>query len=276
MRIDSHQHFWRYNATEFYWIGDDMATLRRDFLPVDLEAEMRACGIDGAILVEARQTLQETDWLLQLASTREFLRGVVGWLPLVSPDIEAVLERYEGAAKLVGARHVVQAEDDGFLARDDFNRGMRALTKSGLIYDLLVIEHQLPETIAFVDRHPNQVFVLDHIAKPRIRENVMQPWANNLRELGNRDNVFCKISGFVTEADFAAWTPRALQPYFDIALEAFTPSRLMFGSDWPVCRAACEYSHWLQTVEEFAAPLSPDEKHQLFGPTAMRAYRLPE
>ena len=159
----------------------------------------------------------------------------------------------------------MQGEDDGFLAREDFNRGMRALTKSGLIYDLLVVERQLPQTIQFVDLHPNQVFVLDHIAKPRIRENAIEPWAKNLRELARRENVFCKISGFVTEADFATWTPRDLQPYFAVALEAFTPSRLMFGSDWPVCRAACEYSRWLEIVESFAAPLSPDEKNQLFG-----------
>jgi L-fuconolactonase len=274
MRIDAHHHFWKYDPVQYDWIGDEMNAIRRDFLPADLQAEIAATSIDGVVSVQARQTLEETDWLLELASTHDFVKGVAAWLPLAAPEIAAVLERYACREKLVGVRHVVQGEPDGFLAREDFNRGIRALKPFGLIYDILVIERQLPQAIEFVDRHPDQTFVLDHIAKPRIKEGVLEPWRTKIGELAKRENVFCKISGMVTEADFGNWTPEVLRPYFDAVLEAFGARRLMFGSDWPVCLVASEYSRWLETVSQWAAALSSDEKNSLFGDTARRIYHL--
>lgn len=275
MRIDTHQHFWKYNPVEYGWIGPEMSALRRDFLPPDLEAEIRAAGIDGVISVQARQTLEETAWLLEMAAANDFIKGVVGWVPLVSTEVEKDLERFAAAPKFKGVRHVLQDEpDEHYLLREDFNAGIRALRSFDLVYDLLIFERHLPQTIEFVDRHPSQAFVLDHIAKPRIREGVIEPWRTNLRALARRENVWCKVSGMVTEADWEGWTPEGLRPYFDAVLEAFGPSRLMFGSDWPVCRAACAYRRWAEVVQAWAAPLSGHERDDLFGGTALRVYNL--
>jgi L-fuconolactonase len=259
--IDAHQHFWRYNAAEFGWLDDSLAALRRDFLP----AELAATGIQATIAVQARQCMAETEWLLQLADRHPFIRGVVGWLPLTSPRL-----MIPSHPKLKGVRHVVQAEPEGFLDRPDFNRGVSALKRFRLVYDILIYERQLPEAIRFVDRHPQQIFVLDHIAKPRIQHNVLEPWATHIRELARRPHVFCKLSGMVTEADHQRWTEAQLRPYFDVVLEAFGPRRLMYGSDWPVCLVACDYARWQRIVAE----LSPGERHRILGGTAAEVYRL--
>ena len=275
MVIEAHHHFWRYNPREYGWISDSMAVLRRDFLPDDLEGAIRAAGVDGVVSVEARQSLVETDWLLEMADRHDFIRGVVGWVPLISEHLTSDLERLRGRKKLKGVRHVLQDEpDDNYMLRDDFNRGIRQLKDFGLCYDVLIFERHLPQTIQFVDRHPEQVFVLDHIAKPRIRDRVMSPWRENLRELARRPNVSCKLSGVVTEADHQNWTVQQLRPYMETALDAFGPRRLMFGSDWPVCLLACGYQHWYQIVREFVSELSPDDQSWLFGRTATDAYDL--
>lgn len=275
MVIDAHHHFWRYNPREYGWISDSMSVLRRDFLPDDLEGAIRAAGVDGVVSVEARQSLAETDWLLEMAEQHDFIRGVVGWVPLISEHLTGDLERLRGRKKLKGVRHVLQDEpDEHYMLREDFNRGIRQLKDFDLRYDVLVFERHLPQTVEFVDRHPEQVFVLDHIAKPRIRDRVMSPWQENLRELARRPNVSCKLSGVVTEADYRSWTPRELRPYMETALEAFGPRRLMFGSDWPVCLLASGYQRWHQIVREFASELSPDEQSWLFGRTAIDAYAL--
>ncbi|MDQ3814471.1 MAG: amidohydrolase family protein [Armatimonadota bacterium] len=275
MRIDSHQHFWQYNQPEYGWISEEMSALRRDFLPADLHAELGAAGIAGVVSVQARQTLEETAWLLELAAANDFIKGVVGWVPLISSDVTADVERFAAAPKLKGVRHVLHDEaDEHYLLRDDFNAGIRALRPFGLVYDILIFERHLPQTIEFVDRHPAQVFVLDHIAKPRIKEGRLEPWRTSIRELAKRENVCCKVSGMVTEADWQHWTPDGLRPYFEVVLEAFGCSRLMFGSDWPVCLVACGYARWAEVVHEWAAPLSGDEKNDLFGDTARRVYKL--
>ena len=275
MIVDSHQHFWRYDRHEFDWIGDDLVAIRRDFLPEDLGREIAAAGVDSVVSVQARQSLAETRWLLELAGTTAFVAGVVGWVPLVSPSIADTLAELAANPRLVGVRHVLQGEaDPDYAARPDFNRGIAALRGLGLAYDILVYERQVPAAIALVDRHPGQVFVVDHLAKPRIRDGVVSPWREWLRELARRPNVFCKLSGMVTEADPRAWTRESLQPYADVALEAFGPSRLMFGSDWPVCLAACPYPRWLATVGELSAGLSATEREELMGKTARRAYGL--
>jgi L-fuconolactonase len=272
--IDAHQHFWRYGPAEYEWIDDSMAGLRRDFLPLDLARTVSDTEVSGTIAVQARQTVAESEWLLKLAAENGLIRGVVGWAPIADPEFPALLEDLVSQSKLRGLRHVVQGEPDGFLGSHEFNDGIVALTKTGLVYDLLIVERQLPEAIEFVDRHPNQVFVLDHIAKPRIAAGLLEPWAKNIAELARRQNVYCKLSGMVTEADWNHWTTATLIPYVDVVLEAFTPRRLMFGSDWPVCTVATTYVHWIETLDRLLAGWSNDERERVFGGTAIEAYRL--
>ena len=281
MVIDAHHHFWRYSDEEYGWIPPDWSALRRDFLPADLGRELSAAGVDGVISVQARQSLAETEWLLDLAAQNEFIRGVVGWAPLVAPDLDTHLDRLAArpaalAGKLRAFRHVLQGEpDDAYMLRDDFNRGVRALARRGLAYDILVFERHLPNAITFVDRHPDQVFIVDHIAKPRIAAGELEPWAKNIRELARRSNVACKLSGMVTEADVRKWTPAQLRPYFEVVLEAFGPGRLLFGSDWPVGLAGVGYAVWIWTVSAALSDLNPSELAAIFGENARRIYRLP-
>jgi L-fuconolactonase len=212
---------------------------------------------------------------LSLAAENDFIKGVVGWVPLIDSNVREELARLSTNKKLKAVRHVVQAEpDDQFLLRKDFNAGIAALTEFNLVYDILIVEHQLPQAIEFVDRHSEQIFVLDHIAKPRIKENLIDDWGAQMCQLGRRHNVYCKVSGMVTEADFQKWNVEQLKPYWDMVLAAFGPDRVMFGSDWPVCLVACDYSRWYKTVLELATHLSPTEQAQLFGETASRVYRL--
>jgi L-fuconolactonase len=275
MRVDAHHHFWRYESAEYEWIDESMAAIRRDFLPLDLKRELESVGFGGAVSVQARQTLEETNWLLELADAHDFLTGVVGWAPLADPNVRKVLSGLANRRKLKGIRHVVQAEpDDDFILRDDFNAGVRLLTECGLSYDILIYERHLPQTIEFVDRHPNQVFVLDHLAKPRAKEQGVEPWCTNIRRLAEREHVYCKISGLVTEADWTTWTEAQLRVYLDTVLDAFGPRRLMFGSDWPVCLVAASYEKWYEVVHRFCEKLSPDEQARIFGGTAIEAYKL--
>ncbi len=275
MKIDSHHHFWKYSAGEYPWIGDSMAALRRDFLPEHLQAEMAAAGIDGVVSVQARQSVRETEGLLSMADVNPFIKAVVGWVPLAKPDVRDTLATFAANPKFRAVRHVVQDEsDDRFILGADFNRGVTALRDFGLVYDILIFERQLAASIEFVDRHPQQVFVLDHIAKPRNKNGALDPWRANIRELARRPNVYCKVSGMVTEADWKTWSAEQMRPYFDVVLEAFGPKRLMFGTDWPVCLATCGYSRWVKVVQKFSAGLSADERDWLFGKTAAQAYGL--
>jgi len=275
MIIDTHHHFWNYAPIEFNWIDDGMASIRRNFLPGDLQKTISGTGVEGVISVQARQIVEETDWLLKMASENEFIKGVVGWLPLASDKIQSLLEKYAANTWLKGVRHVVQGEPDPeFILGTQFNRGISLLKEFQLVYDILIFEHQLPNTIRFVDQHPDQVFVLDHIAKPKIRMNEIQEWGKNLKELAKRENVSCKISGMVTEADYKYRTPERLQPYFDTVIEAFGPSRLLFGSDWPVCLVATGYKDWLSLVQMVFGGLSQEEQNQIFYQNAVRIYQL--
>lgn len=274
-RIDAHHHLWRYQTADYGWISDAMPVLKRDFLPPDLEKELRAAGFSGSVAVQARQTLTETAWLLELAATSPAIRGVVGWGPLASDHFAADLEHLRSQPKLKGLRHVVQDEpDDNFILGDKFNRGISTLKNTGLVYDILIFERHLPAAIQFVDRHPGQVFVLDHIAKPRIRQRLMEPWKKNITELARRENVYCKLSGMVTEADWANWAETDLQPYADVVLETFGPRRLMAGSDWPVCLLATTYTRWFEVLKNLLEKLSAAEIDRIFGQTATEVYRL--
>jgi L-fuconolactonase len=272
--IDAHHHLWRYSAAEYDWIDDSMATLRRDFLIPDLVAELANANIEGAVTVQARQTLEETRWLLELAQSCEAIRGVVGWAPLAASDFEASLPALAAEPKLVGLRHIVQAEPQGFLDGADFNRGIRAMHTTGLVYDLLIIERQLGEAIRFVDRHPQQTFVLDHIAKPKIAAKEIEPWRTLMRELSKRENVCCKISGMVTEDKWSTWSMESLRPYLDVVVESFGPGRLLAGSDWPVCLVATGYARWWQVLRNYFAGFSENERTNIFGATATRIYDL--
>jgi L-fuconolactonase len=275
MKIDAHHHFWKYNPAEYDWIDDSMTAIRRSFLPADLKRELDNVGIHGAVSVQAQQALEETTWLLDLADENSFLKGVVGWAPLVDPNVRAILDGLASRRKLKGIRHIIQAEpDDDFILRDDFNGGVRLLTEYGLAYDILIYERHLPQTIEFVDRHPSQVFILDHLAKPRVKDNEVEPWRTSIRRLAQRDNVYCKISGLVTEANWKSWTEGPLFVYLETVLDAFGPHRLMFGSDWPVCLIASSYEKWYEVVSRFCEKFSRDEQARIFGGTAIEAYRL--
>ena len=275
MIIDAHHHFWKYNASEFGWIPDDWNHIQRDFVPADLEAEIRTAGVDGVISVQARQTLEETRWLLELAAEHEFIQGVVGWVPLADLRLKDELDLLAANKKLRGVRHVVQGESDPeFLLCPAFEAGIRALREYGLAYDILIFEHQLEQAIRFVDRHPEQVFIVDHIAKPAIAKGLLNPWSKLLLELGQRENVGCKLSGMVTEADPKNWTPESLAPYFEVALEAFGPQRILYGTDWPVCLAGVSYKNWLTTVQTALMSLSESERSAIFADNTKKFYSL--
>jgi L-fuconolactonase len=274
-KIDAHHHLWKYSAPQYPWISENMGLLRCDFLIQDLMDVLEESDIEGVVTVQARQALAETRWLLDLARSHDFIRGVVGWVALTDPKVEGDLEQLSTHAKLKSVRHVLHDEpDDFYILREDFNRGIKLLQSFGLRYDLLIFERHLPQTIQFVDRHPNQIFILNHIAKPRIRQGVISPWRENLTELARRENVFCKLSGLVTEASWQSWTEADLDPYLQIALTAFGPERVIFGSDWPVMLLGSSYKRWVDVVQRSISHLSEYEQERIFGKTATEVYRL--
>jgi L-fuconolactonase len=277
LSIDAHQHFWIYNEREFSWIDDSMAALRRDFLPVDLQPQLEANEFHGSVVVQTRQTLEETGWLLALAKQNPSVLGVVGWADLCSPDIALQLKDLAANPKLVGLRHIVQSEpDDRFLLRPDFLRGIAALEEFDLAYDILIYAKHLPVASEFVQRFPRQRFVLDHMAKPPIKVKEIDSWADGIRRLSAFPNVFCKMSGLVTEADWQRWTADDIAPYLDVAFDSFGPDRLMIGSDWPVCLVAASYAQATGLVKEYILKRAPDRASDVLGGNAQRVWRLPQ
>jgi len=272
MRLDSHQHFWRYKADEYPWMLSGWP-IRRDFLPPDLKPKLDAAGLDGSIAVQARQTLQENRFLLNLADGHPVVKGVVGWVDLCSDRVEEQLSEFARHPKFVGVRHVVQDEpDDLFMLRQDFRRGIRRLQQFDLAYDILIYPRQLPAAIKLVAQFPGQRFVLDHIAKPAIKDGTMSPWREKIRELSGYPNVHCKVSGMVTEADWAGWKPADFRPYLDVVFEAFGARRLMYGSDWPVALLASEYARVFELAREYTATLSARDQAGFFGENAAQFY----
>lgn len=275
-RIDSHHHLWAINDTDYVWMTEAHATIRRDFLLPEMQSAFASGGIGGSVVVQARQMIAETGWLLGLADASPQIRGVVGWVPLLENAGEPYLERFAPHPKLKGVRHVVHDEpDDDFILRPDFNAGISRLKTYGLVYDILIFGRHLPQTLGFVDQHPQQPFVVDHVAKPVIVKNQFdRAWADGIRELGRREHVSCKISGMFTEVRDASWDLKLLQPYFDTVVEAFGPERVMYGSDWPVCLLREPYDVWAKTAQQLAAALSEDEQSAFWGGNATRIYSL--
>ena len=275
MKIDSHHHFWKYDPETYSWMNEKMELLQRDYLPQNLKDEIDKVGVEGVVSVQADQSIKETEQLLGYADSHDFILGVVGWLPLSDQGVENLIERYSSNPLLKGIRHVVQDEpDDRFILNEAFNRGVEKLRKYNLVYDILIYERQLGSTIEFVDRHKGQVFVLDHVAKPRIQDKVMEPWKTQMKELAKRENVFCKLSGMATEANWQNWQPEDLHPYMEVALDAFGAKRLMFGSDWPVARLAVEYHSWIDLCRMFVSSLTVDEQGLIGGEVAREVYDL--
>jgi L-fuconolactonase len=271
MKIDAHQHFWHYRAEEYGWIDESMAVLQRDFLPADAASEMASAGFNFGIAVQARQTLDETRWLLDLADDHASIAGVVGWVDLQSDRVRADLESLAARRKLVGVRHIAQSEaDDRFLVRPAFCRGIALLEEFELTYDILVYSRHLPVATELVARFPRQRFVLDHLAKPRIREGEIRDWERDIHRLAAHANVYAKLSGLVTEAD---WTAQ-IAPYLDVAFEAFGASRLMIGSDWPVCTVAAGYARTMRLVMDYLSKRPVDDRGAVLGATAARFWRL--
>ena len=275
MIIDSHQHFWRYEKEKHAWIDDGMAVIRRDFLPEDLEPIYENFGVAGCIAVQADQNVKENDFLLNQAKNQDFIKGIIGWLDLRSDRLNEDLEYYASYHLMKGYRHIVQGESDPlFLLRKEFLRGIGELQKRGLIYEILVVPHQLPVVLEFVKQFPNITFVLDHMAKPYIKDGYFSSWALLMKELGIIQNVCCKVSGLITEADYQAWTQQEIIPYIDVVLESFGPERILYGSDWPVCLVAGNYGKVLQLAKEFSKKLSNEEQQLFFYKNAQRIYDL--
>ena len=275
MKIDTHQHFWQYNDRDYGWMVADMGKLKCDRLPADLAPLLEKVGIDGTVTVQARQCLEETEWLLQLAGENAFIKGVVGWVDLRSPQLELQLERFCYHPRLRGVRHVVHDEpDDKFMMRDDFIRGIGKLNRYGLTYDLLLFPKHLPVACELVAKFPEQTFVLDHISKPPIKDGKIEPWKTDIHRLASFQNVSCKISGMVTEADWHNWKPEDFKPYMDIVLEAFSVDRLMVGSDWPVCTVAGEYEDVMRVAADYVEQLSGDEQAAIWAENARRIYQV--
>jgi L-fuconolactonase len=275
MHIDAHQHFWNYDPRAYQWIDETMTPLRRDFLPADLQDELEREGFQGSVAVQARQSLQETRWLLELAAQSPFILGVVGWVDLRSPQAAAHLEQLAQNPKLVGIRHIVQSEpDDRFLLQPDFLRGISLLAEFDLAYDILIYPKHLTVAAEFVRRFPEQRFVLDHLAKPEIKSGTINAWNKGMAELAAYPNVYCKLSGLVTEADWNRWKPEDMRPYLDAAFERFGANRLLIGSDWPVCTLAGSYARVMGLVKDYLSGHSEQEREAILGGNAKRFWRL--
>lgn len=272
--IDTHQHFWKYNPVDHDWITDDMQVIRKDFLPHDLASELQGNYVDACIAVQANQTEKETEWLLQLANENDFIRAVVGWVDLRSEAIEERLQYYSNFKKLKGFRHVLQGEEPSFMLQEDFLNGISKLQRFGFTYDLLIFPHHLEAALQLVEQFPLQPFVIDHLAKPLIKEGKIDEWKNKLEKISQRPNVFCKLSGMVTEANWTNWTADDLRPYIDAVVKSFGIDRILFGSDWPVCLVASSYSKWLNIVKEYFASYSVEEQEKVFNKNAIRFYNL--
>ena len=274
LKIDAHQHFWKFDPIRDAWIDDTMKVIQRDFLPEDLMPILSENGIDACVAVQADQSETETEFLLKLAAENRIVQGVVGWVDLVVPNIEERLTHFAKNPFFKGIRHIAQGEADNFFLRKEVQRGIGHLAKYGLTYDLLVYTHQLPAAIELVRQFPNQRFVLDHIAKPKISEGISKNWKRNIKLLASYPNVHCKLSGMVTETTNFNWQQNDFRPFIDLILAAFGVNRLMYGSDWPVCLLAASYKEQLTIVQDYIATFSEEEQTKIMGENTIKFYNL--
>ena len=275
LKIDAHQHFWNYDPVRYNWIDEDMSVIRRDFLPEHLKPVLEANNISGCVAVQSDQTEAENDFLLKLSDNNDFIKGIVGWVDLRAENIEERLPYYRGFEKIKGSRHVLQGETDrALMLKSGFMNGIKALGKFEYTYDLLILPDQLGYTADFLSAFPDQEFVIDHLAKPPIKEKSIDRWAEDIHEVAKHKNVSCKISGMVTEADLKGWRKEDFTKYMDVIVEAFGPDRIMFGSDWPVCLAAASYGEVLEIVKDYFSSYSEHEQQLFFGGNAVRFYKL--
>jgi L-fuconolactonase len=276
VKIDSHQHFWKYNEADYGWIDNRMAILKRDFLPEDLEPRLTESGFSGSVAVQARQTAEETRWLLNLAEKHDFIKGVVGWADLRSEDnLRRQLDEFCKSPKFAGVRHVVHDEpEDGFMLRDDFLKGISILKDYNLTYDLLLFPKHLPVAQVLASMFPGQKFVVDHISKPLIKDRITDPWKEDIFMLAGEKNVWCKLSGMVTEADWKNNTYKDFQPYLDTVFQAFGPGRLMTGSDWPVCTVSREYNDVINIVRDYISEMPDEVREKILGLNCIDFYGL--
>lgn len=274
MKIDAHQHFWKYDPVRDGWIGENMKAIRRDFLPKDLAPVLEKNDVDGCIAIQADQSEHETEFLLGLAKNNSFIKGVVGWVDLRADNIEERLTHYSANNLLKGVRHIVQSEPDDFMLGEKFQHGISLLTQFGLTYDILVLPQQLPAAIPLVNKFPFQKFIIDHMAKPTIKNGKMVAWKKNMKDLAKSQNVFCKASGLVTEADWKNWKKEDFTKYLDVIFNAFGPDRILYGSDWPVCLLAAEYEKQLEILNEYMANYSSEDMAMIMGGNANNFYNL--
>jgi L-fuconolactonase len=274
MRVDAHQHFWNYDAPRDAWITDEMSVLKKDYLPDQLSEEFKRHNIHGCVAVQASQSENETFFLRELAASHDWIFGVVGWIDLQNKNIEERLEYFSSFKKIKGWRHIIQSEPPGFMTRQSFQNGMKMLSHYHFTYDILVYPNQIAEATELVKQFPNQQFVVDHLAKPVIKEREFEKWAKEMKLLSQHPNVYCKLSGMVTEAKWNAWRKEEFVPYIDSVVNNFGTERLMYGSDWPVCLLSATYGSQLKLVEEYFSAFSKNEQSKIFGDNAVKFYSL--
>lgn len=273
-RIDSHQHFWKFDPVRDSWIDDSMLKIQKDFMPENLLPLLTENAFSGCVAVQADQSEEQTNFLLDLASKNDFIKGVVGWVDLLDKNVANRLHHFSVYEKLKGFRHVVQGEADDFMLRNDFRNGIAALKQFDFTYDILIFHRQLPAAIDLVNSFPDQAFVIDHIAKPDIKSGTIASWKKDITEIAKAENVMCKISGMVTEADWNHWQTADLKPYLDVIFESFSANNLMFGSDWPVCNLAADYSKVVRTLEDYISQLSTQDQQKIWYNNAKSFYKL--
>ncbi|MFC3415266.1 amidohydrolase family protein [Algoriphagus hitonicola] len=274
MNIDSHQHFWKYDPKRHGWIDERMKQIRKDFLPGDLKPHLDSNQIHGCIAVQAEESLEETDFLLDLADKHSWIAGIVGWTDLAASDLDLILDQNSKQPKLKGFREVLQSRDVEYFLRPEFIQGLKKIYQKGYSYDLLIYPNQLLDALQLIKKCGENRIVIDHLAKPKIKSGIWRDWKKNLKPFSEREYIYCKLSGMVTEADWKNWTYEDLIPYMEIALELFGPDRLMFGSDWPVCLLAGEYEQIFEIVNTFTDSLSNSEKARISGQTAQEFYQI--
>ena len=274
--IDTHVHFWKYDKIKDAWITDDMKILQNDFLPVDLELVLSQNGVNGVVAVQADQSENENEFLMDLSKKNSLIRGIVGWVDFQNENIENKLVYYSKFPVIKGFRHIVQGESNGFLRNEHFLRGIELLQKYNFTYDVLIYENQLSEAIEFVNKFPEQKFIIDHCAKPDIRNGSIDKWKSSIEEISKNKNVYCKLSGLTTEAHWNTWQEKDFYPYLDVVFKNFGTDRLLFGSDWPVVLISGGYFKWKTLLENYMSDLSIEEKEKVLERNAIEFYNLKE